>query len=80
MKKKIVIFVVFWLLCGLLEAGMNFAYFQDKYPNHAERDKREDLGDALLMGLMYGPIGATIEFFESGFAEYGWRLWDKKTP
>ncbi len=66
--------VVLWVACGIGAAGLSFAYFQGKYPTIAATNRRADLGNALMMGLVFGPIALFAEFFLSGFGEHGWRL------
>jgi len=66
--------IVGWLICAVLTAGMSFAYFEEKYPI-AKNDKRENLGESLIFGLVFGPFGVIVVFFLSGFAKRGWRLW-----
>jgi len=67
--------IVGWLICAVLTAGMWFAEFQGKFPEVAQKNRRSDLGEAILIGLVFGPLGLVAEFFTSGFAEHGWRLW-----
>jgi hypothetical protein len=61
-----------WIVCGVLSAGIDVAYFQQKFPSLASY--RKDLGFALLMGLIFGPIALMVSFFTSGFCEHGWYL------
>jgi hypothetical protein len=68
--------VVGWIVCGAFAYAIRFAYFQRKYPTLAQKDRRiDDMGAAMLFGLIFGPIALVIELFSSGFAEYGlkWR-------
>ena len=71
----IILYAIFHLICAALFAGIFFAYFQAKFPNIAEEDRREDLGQAWGMGLLFGPISLIVEIFMSGFVEHGvrWR-------
>ena len=70
----ILLIVVAWVACAVGTAGFWFAYFQGEWPNSAKYNRREDLGDAMLVGLVFGPIGLIVSFFGTGFAEHGWRL------
>ena len=77
----IALLVIVYLICAVLIAGMFFAYFTGKWPEHAE--SREELGYAIFIGLLgalSGPIGVLVVFLISGFAEYGWKLWIKDKP
>jgi MFS family permease len=69
-----------WLVCGVLSAGITFAWFQGDYTDHRyvwrqNMGWRQDLGCAILLGLIGGPVGLVIVFCLSGFCEDGWRLW-----
>lgn len=68
------IVVIVWLACAVLTAGMDFAYFQGKFPTIAKESRREHMGSAWLSGLLFGPLGTVIVFFCTGFAKHGWRL------
>lgn len=63
--------IIGWLLCGLLGAGFNNAYYQRKYSNLCQG--REDLGHSLMMSIG-GPINLFVVFLITGFGEYGWSL------
>ena len=69
----VLIYLVFHFICGVLSAGISFAWFQGKWPELAERYRQEDLGNAWLGGLLFGPISLGVEIFTSGFAKYGLR-------
>ena len=64
--------IIGWLVCGIGASGFTYAYFADEFP--AVRNHRADLGQALLIGLVTGPIGLVGTFFFTGFAMHGWRL------
>lgn len=62
-----------WLLC----AGWLFAHLRKQF---ALLDWKEDLGFAVLIGLcmgLMGPIGIFVTLCLTGFANQGWRLWNK---
>ena len=50
---EFVIFI-FWVVCGIIEAGIQNAYFRATFP---EQHSRSDVGQFILMGLIFGPIG-----------------------
>ena len=64
-------FAIGWILCGILGYGIDFAYFQGKYPD--KNMEREDMGQAMLMSFG-GPIFLVAVFFYTGFAKYGLRF------
>ena len=64
-------YIIFHIMCGVLQAGINFAYFQGKYPTLAEEGYRSDLGFAYGLGLLFGPLALLVSVFMSGFAQYG---------
>ena len=66
--------IVFWLACAAVTAGMYFAESQCKFPEGAKERRREDMGEAWVFGIVFGPLGLVLEFFLSGFAKYGWRM------
>lgn len=63
-----------WVACGIASAGFDFAYFQGKYPTIAKESRLEDLGQALLLGIITGPVALVVAFCLGGFGKYGWRL------
>lgn len=69
-----ILVVGIWMACAIASAGIQFAYFQRKWPSLAAGSAREDLGMALLFGIVLGPVGPLIAFFQSGFCQYGWTL------
>jgi len=71
-----------WLISALIVAGWNFAYMQGIFQRTADGNRREDLGWAMVIGMLYGclgPIGVLLAWLMTGFAEHGWRL-TSKTP
>lgn len=75
---EVVIVSVVWLLCGLASAGLMFAEFQAAGGMVAKQTWRHDLGGALCLGLVSGPVGVIPFFLLTGFAKHGWRLWPKE--
>ncbi|HYF34275.1 MAG TPA: hypothetical protein VD994_03205 [Prosthecobacter sp.] len=61
-----------WIVCGILGYGVTFAHFQDKWPQLAYRDRREDAGFAAMVAIS-GPIGLFAALLFSGFAANGLR-------
>lgn len=68
------IYIVGWIVCGVLTYGITFAYFQKKYPIIARESYREDMGIAVFYGLL-GPIGLFVILVSSGFAKYGLKFY-----
>lgn len=72
------IFIIGWILLGLIGSGFMFAYFQDKYPDLAEDDFADDLISSLVLAIT-GPVNLIISIiWISTHGYYGWRLWSKK--
>lgn len=67
----VALFILGWLLLGLLAAGFTFAHTQHEYPDQSHR---QALSFALMWGLVAGPIALLIVLAFEGFGEYGWRL------
>ena len=63
-----------WMACGVGGAGFAFADFQSRDQLAATQTQRQDLGLALLAGIVLGPAWLLISFFLSWFGQYGWRL------
>ena len=70
----LLLFIEIWILCGILAAGISFAYWQGAYSFRSKENKLLDLIFSLTWGLLFGPIFLIIAFIGSGFAKYGWRL------
>lgn len=75
------IFIIVWLVCGFIGAGLAHAYFSRKWVCIEEKGT-----DSLIMGLFAGPIFLICSLFLSGFMKYGWKTplskltaaeWDK---
>ena len=65
------LFILGWIVCGLVAAGWSNADFRHRYP---EFHDRAAVGSELLWGLAGGPIAVVVAFFVTGFAEHGWNL------
>lgn len=66
------IFIV-WCICGIAAAGIFFPQFEES----ESESYRKNLGEALMFGLVGGPLSLIVSFLLSGFCEHGWRLWRK---
>lgn len=64
-----IIFIIFYLVCGFLAAGMLCAYVQGECG--LPGDYRSNLGFSLLFGFVFGPLCLIVAFFMTGFAEHG---------
>ena len=78
MKKRTVIFVAVWLICGIFNTGMVYAHLPYTFPSVAGYHRTEDAWIALEIGVM-GPIGTIAEVSHEitttgTFLKYGWRL------
>lgn len=74
-----VVIICIYLSSAVASAGFNLAYFSGLYPNISEY--REDLGHAIMWGLLVGalgPLGVLVTFLLSGLGKYGWTLLDRK--
>lgn len=67
----LIAYLVFHLACSILSYGILFAYFQTKWPEIAKDFRREDMGFAAMISLMFGPIALFVGFFATGLAEHG---------
>lgn len=63
----ITIILSLWILCGVLAYGISFAYWQRKCP---ASEWREDSAFSFLYAC-FGPIGLSVAFVASGYAQYG---------
>ncbi len=51
-----IIFIIIWLICGILAFGLDFAYWQRAYPTLAKLNYKRDLFHAFI-AFLFGPIG-----------------------
>ena len=77
--------IVGWLACGMLGAGVQNAYFRGKYHDLitvgafggliSEREAtitaKKDQTEAIIQGLLTGPIGLVVSLFLCRFGSYG---------
>jgi predicted exporter len=70
----VIIAAVAWLACAVFAAGLFFADSQASFPQLAAKYRRKDLGWALGLSLLAGPVALVIAVFDTGFGEHGWRL------
>lgn len=73
MKKTTVIVLAVWLICGIFNAGVAYAYFQGQYPTIAQKMRGSNAVFALYMGI-FGPTGVPVSVFGSKFLKHGWKL------
>ena len=66
------IFIILWVMCGILHYGLWFAYFQGRYTTVAKEKYRLDMILGITTGLL-GPI-ALFATLLCGFYRYGFRL------
>jgi len=51
----ILFITVFWILCGIISYGLNFAYYQREYSRLAQEDYNWDKRICIFLSL-FGPI------------------------
>lgn len=69
--------IIVWIVCGVLHYGLNFAYFQRRFPTLDEDEHKSDKKDALLFSIG-GPITliSFIIFLRNGgnkISDYGFK-------
>jgi len=52
----LILLLAVWVICGVLEYGLCFGFFQREYPILAEEDRGDDKRRAFI-AAMSGPIG-----------------------
>jgi hypothetical protein len=62
---------IVWIVCGVIEYGVSFAYFQRRWPRIAERDYWDDLMQSVCWAL-FGPFSLLATFW-SGTWGYGFK-------
>lgn len=75
------IFLVIYLISWVSITGLAFGYVQGYFYMVAAEEWREDLGWALLCGMLgglLGPLGVFIAWCMTGLGKYGWRVWPAK--
>lgn len=68
----IAIVAAMWLFCAALSFGMINAYFSGKYPR--VETGRDDIGEYIVVSVLFGPLGTVLFYFLSGFCEYGMKF------
>lgn len=71
MENWLTILIIFWVICGIIDYGICFAYFQRAYPRVSEERYTEDMLVAILAFFM-GPIGLLASLF-MGFYKHGFK-------
>lgn len=66
--------IVFWIILGTLEYGINFAYLQRKFPEKAKLEYKEDMLWAIIISFSF-PIGAFIVSIWRKEYQYGLKFW-----
>lgn len=59
-----------WMGCGFVAAGFNYAYFQRRFPDLADQNRRKDSGEALI-AVLIGPI-ALLGEIAGDRTRHGW--------
>lgn len=65
-----VLLIIAWLFCSYVAGGIDYRYFQAKWPDLADAQRREDAGKAMTF-VFAGPIYLFASLTQSGMAEYG---------
>lgn len=63
---------VFWVVCGVLSYGADFAYFQRMWPTIAVRDYDKDRRAALIRSV-FGPISLMVAVVMSSGLRSGFK-------
>jgi len=69
------IFVITWIASGIIGSGFMFANIRHDFP---DLNVRDDLGYAIVFSL-FGYVTLVVGFLSSGFGQYGWWIWFKKS-
>lgn len=59
-------FWLFWAVCGVLEFGFTFAYFQKEYERSAAKEYEIDRMNSVIYAL-FGPISLGVSMFSGHF-------------
>ncbi len=70
----IAVIAIVWIICGVVNYGFTFAYFQRKYPTLAENDYKRDRNMArwFALGGIPGLIGSWIAA-RGEYSKYGFK-------
>jgi hypothetical protein len=64
-------YLVIHIVCGLLSAGISFAWWQKEWPNTAEYEYWGDMIYSYTFGISLGPIQLLTAIVQSKFAKHG---------
>lgn len=64
--------LLFWLVCGFVAAGFDYAYFMGRFGGNP----RQRAGESLVL-VLGGPIALVVTFLLSGFGMHGWWKWGR---
>jgi len=68
-----VLFILGWLLCGILNYGLMFAYWQREFPSLAEDAYEEDRMHSLVSSLA-GPCALIACLYHTEFGKHGFKF------
>jgi len=60
------LFILFWIVCGVLSYGLGFAYLQREYPIVAVKNYHSDMVDESIFALL-GPFALFSTLFFWGY-------------
>lgn len=69
------LFLLGWVLCGVLSYGIGLAYFQNEFP----RVRSKSDGWSMVALSVAGPAALVVVIIISGFAQHGLQ-WRPKPP
>ena len=72
MDTRIEVFIVLWIMCGILHYGLWFAHFQRKYHTEANERYNSDMFLGISTAFL-GPI-ALFSTLLGGLYKYGFKL------
>ncbi len=65
-----------WIVCGVLGYGLDFGYFQKRFPTIADKHYKTDLWSAVFLGVT-GPFGliviVLVATLNRGLAGFKWK-------
>jgi hypothetical protein len=67
----LLILIILWILCGIVAAGIHYAYFQRRFPSLANEMRERDILHAYSWAI-YGPVGLIVSLCLSERLRYGW--------
>lgn len=66
--KEIIIFILIWLLLGMIGTGIQNAYQKNEFSSIYDL---EECGTSYMLGAVFGPIFSFLSFFMTGFSHNG---------